>query len=40
MGAVVLGDYQELAGGRVRCTGKVLEVPGGLLKAESLMLGI
>ena len=30
MGAVVLGDYQELAeGGRVRCTGKVLEVPVG-----------
>ena len=28
--AVVLGDYQELAeGGRVRCTGKVLEVPVG-----------
>ena len=27
VGAVVLGDYQELAeGGRVRCTGKVLEV--------------
>ena len=30
VGAVVLGDYQELAeGGRVRCTGKVLEVPVG-----------
>ena len=30
VGAVVLGDYQALAeGGRVRCTGKVLEVPVG-----------
>ena len=30
VGAVVLGDYQGLAeGGRVRCTGKVLEVPVG-----------
>ena len=30
VGAVVLGDYQVLAeGGRVRCTGKVLEVPVG-----------
>ena len=30
VGAVVLGDYQSLAeGGRVRCTGKVLEVPVG-----------
>ncbi len=30
VGAVVLGDYEELAeGGRVRCTGKVLEVPVG-----------
>ena len=30
VGAVVLGDYQDLAeGGRVRCTGKVLEVPVG-----------
>ena len=30
VGAVVLGDYQALAeGGRVRCTGKVLEVPIG-----------
>ena len=30
VGAVVLGGYQELAeGGRVRCTGKVLEVPVG-----------
>ena len=30
VGAGVLGDYQELAeGGRVRCTGKVLEVPVG-----------
>lgn len=30
VGAVVLGDYQALVeGGRVRCTGKVLEVPVG-----------
>ena len=30
VGAVVLGDFQALAeGGRVRCTGKVLEVPVG-----------